>query len=286
MGDSPPGATPRLLILDVDGTLLTSQKEFPPPVKAAIRDALAAGLEISLASGRMYSAILPWVREFGLRTPQVCNNGAEVVHPVDGRRLVHHRLDPGRVRALLDLGKRRRLVTLLYSGDSVLGSRRTPDLWLVERNSEMVRIVPETELYDCAGRVEKVLFLARNRPQRVEEFGKELMQSAGRELSISVSEPGILNVCHPKATKMEAVAFLCRVLGITLQECAAVGDGENDVEVLENVGYAVAMGNAVAAARKAAGWIAPDNDHAGAAAAVRRLLEMRSSSRKGNIEAS
>jgi hydroxymethylpyrimidine pyrophosphatase-like HAD family hydrolase len=91
-------------------------------------------------------------------------------------------------------------------------------------------------------------------------------------VSALITEPGILNFCDPAATKLQAVAWTCEYLGCRLDDVIAVGDGDNDADVLAGVGLGVAMGNASPAARAAAVRSVPDNDHDGLAVAIRDIV--------------
>ncbi len=266
----------RLLVLDVDGTLLTSGKEMSPVVKAALRRAVDAGLQIALATGRMFSAIEQWVHEFDLRGPQVCNNGAEVIEPGTGRRLLHLALAPEVTAQLIAFGRARRLTVVLFSADRVLGTAHTPDDWLIERNGEMVQVVPDSVFLDPGAPVEKLLYLARAAPERIEQTRQALLAHwEGRgapPFAAQVSERGILNFCHPHAEKLHAVRALCHRLDMGLEQVAAVGDGENDAALVAAAGFGIAMGNAAAPTRRGADLVVADNDHDGAAEAIRAVL--------------
>lgn len=272
--DEPPAI--RFLVLDVDGTVLTSTKEFLPEVQEAIRDAASSGLAVSFATGRMYEAVADWVLETGLHTPQICNNGANVVLPATGERLLNVTLSPETVAGLIRLGHREGFAVVLFSGPRVLSSRRTDDLWLLERNNEPVEIVQPGVLSSEGLPVDKMLFLDRWRPARVQAMRRSLLAGEtevdGATVSAEVSEPGILNLCHPHATKLDALHWLCRLLCCSLREVAAVGDGDNDEEVLGAVGLGIAMGNASPRAKAAASVTVPDNDDGGVVVAIRDIV--------------
>lgn len=269
-------ALPQILILDVDGTLLTPDKVFTARAAAAVRAASAAGIRVSLATGRMYEAVAHWVRELGLDAPQIGNNGADIVNPDTGERFVHVQMRRSSVDALLDRAAVENCLPVLFSGERVLAPRRTDDLWLIERNNEPVDIVPDTVLRDPSMAVEKVLFLDRSNPEQMQNIHDEIADARdGRKLppmAMQITESGILNFGHPKATKVSAVGWLCAYLGLPLSSAAAVGDGANDTEMIRAVGLGIAMGNAVEETRQAADATVADNEHDGVVEAIRQYV--------------
>lgn len=263
----------RLLILDVDGTLVTADKRLHPEVRLAVRHALDSGLAVSLATGRMFSAVAGWVRELGLRTPQISNNGADLVDPATGEYLRKLTLAGDLAREALAFATEHHVTTAMFCQERVITLAKTADHWLIERNNEPVDTVTEAEMF-AAGRVsEKLLFLDREHPERLPALREELVRrwtdAAGHlPCALEITEPGILNVCHPQATKLAALRALCERLGFSLAEVAAVGDSDNDAEILAAVGLGIAMGNATPASRAAAKLSVPGNDDIGVVTAI------------------
>ncbi len=260
-----------LLVLDVDGTFLTSRKQPSEQVLATLREARAAGVRISFATGRMFEAIAGWVHDLGLTTPQIANNGADLIDPQTGERLYSQGLSAATVAWLLGQGQQVDLPTVVFAGTRVLADAKAPEHWLLERNNEPVSIVPRTTLLDPTLTIEKLLFLSLTRSDEFAVLRDRLVAAKedGVSFQADVSETGILNFCHPLANKGQAVTRLAERLGIPLARVAAVGDGDNDAPLLRTVGLGIAMGNATPAARAAARLGVPDNDHDGLAYAVR-----------------
>lgn len=265
----------QLLVLDVDGTFLRSDKTVSAAVMSAVRRLADSGFGVAFASGRMYEALQAWVEELELRTPQVCNNGATIIDPRDGRRLQTVLLSSGTVAALLDYGREHAVTTVLFSGSRVLGRCHSEDHWLIERNNERVEILPEPALYARGLPVEKLLFLDRFDPGRMARIRDCVPRAAGTEAGQfvpQISEPGILNFSPPTATKVRALEWVCKTLGIDPSQVIAIGDGDNDADVLAWAGLGIAMGNASSASRAAAQRVVPDNDHDGVAVAISDIV--------------
>jgi Cof subfamily protein (haloacid dehalogenase superfamily) len=268
--------TCRVLVVDVDGTFLNSAKAVTPAVRAALLSARDAGVHVCFATGRMFEAVAHWVDDLGLRAPQIANNGADVVDPRSGQRLLKRCLSPATVRWLLDRGEQLGFVPVLFSAQRVLAQALSADAQLIERNNEFVRVVPVAELYSLTLEVEKVLYLSILRAREFsalrDQLSEEVAACPGVQFSALITEPGILNFSDPAATKLQAVTWVCAHLGCRLDDVIAVGDGDNDADVLAGVGLGVAMGNASPAAQAAAARAVPDNDHDGLAVAVRELV--------------
>ncbi|OGV62356.1 MAG: hypothetical protein A3K19_15905 [Lentisphaerae bacterium RIFOXYB12_FULL_65_16] len=268
-------STYHLLTLDIDGTFVNSKKEVTPAVRDAVRGLVQRKFAVTFATGRMFEAVRPWAMDLGLQTPLICNNGADIVEPGSGRRVASRPLGHEAVAWLLDHGREQDLTTILFCGPRVLGWRHTTDDWLIERNRELVEAVPIEVLGAATLTVEKLLYLDRHHPERLEAMRdrlNEVARTRGRPFVAQISEPGILNFSHPEATKPHALVTLCRILGITPAQVIAIGDGDNDAAILAAAGLGIAMGNATPQARAAARIQVPDNDHDGVAVAIQDII--------------
>lgn len=275
----PPGFTPpcHLLIIDIDGTLLNSQKEITARTADALRDLSARGLPVAFATGRMWEAVAAWAHDMGFVCPQIANNGADVVDPSNDRRLCSICLNTATVNFLLDRGRDFAMRAVLFSGKRVLGRGREQADILIERNNEYVEPVSETILRSPETQAEKIVFLTLDRPDELFRIREQLLQEAEKvpdvAFSVDVTETGILNFCHLDARKFCAAVALAEHLGTDLSHVIAVGDGDNDAELLAAVGLGIAMGNAAERARAAADLVVPDNDHDGLAWAIEHVVK-------------
>lgn len=275
----------RLLVLDIDGTLVSTVDEVSPAVREAISQATACGLEIVLATGRRYSRALPFAEALRLETPLITSSGALTKMPVKHQTILRAQFSESVLRKVL--------VVLRDLGfpAAVLGDTFAEGFdYYVERSDGHRNIFFEDYLKKNAGS-EKIWddFLADLPPDIFATFtvGTEAeMKWVERELHAAL--PGCLTTnvlrtlryqgffCEimPSGTsKWSAVCHVARQRGIAKEEICAVGDDVNDISMICQAGLGVAMGNAPEEVKGVAHWVAPSQEEDGLVAVIERLLE-------------
>jgi hypothetical protein len=275
----------RLLVLDIDGTLVSTVDEVSPAVREAISRATACGLEIVLATGRRYSRALPFAEALRLETPLITSSGALTKMPVKHQTILRAQFSESVLRKVL--------VVLRDLGflAAVLGDTFAEGFdYYVERSDGHRNIFFEDYLKKNAGS-EKIWddFLADLPPDIFATFtvGTEAeMKWVERELHAAL--PGCLTTnvlrtlryqgffCEimPSGTsKWSAVCHVARQRGIAKEEICAVGDDVNDISMICQAGLGVAMGNAPEEVKGVAHWVAPSQEEDGLVAVIERLLE-------------
>jgi hypothetical protein len=242
--------TIKLLALDMDGTLLNENKDISAENRRWIRKAREAGVVVCLATGRGRRSLLPYYEQLGLSgAPFVAVNGGEVWQ--DEERLLRRTpLDLSLNCPLAEIAKEAGAWFWAYGLDGYL----TKDNW--EPGFER-----ETWLKFGIYTEDRVA-LAR---------AKEAVARLG-ELEITNSDPNNLEVNPPGVTKASGLAEVCRLLGISMEETAAVGDSLNDLPMIREAGIGVAMGNAQRAVKEAADAVVATNEEDGVAEVIRRFV--------------
>ena len=266
----------RLIALDLDGTLLDSDKRLPPENRAALERAARAGAMIVPATGRYFTAMPEAVRALpGLRYA-ITINGARVSNADDSEVLYTADLP-----LALALELMRWLDTLPVIYDCYMDNagwmteamqRRAAEYSTDPHYLKMVlekrTPVPELKAFlrERGHDVQKVQFFTTDPALRAEV----LRTSTARFPGVAASSAWFKNVEFnaADATKGKALEGLCRALGVDISQTMAFGDGLNDVSMLRAAGVGVAMGNASDEVRAAADRVAPDCDHAGIAAVL------------------
>ncbi len=254
----------KLVVADMDGTLLNSEHEASERFFELFEELRARNITFVAASGRQYHSILDKLGRIDGRFVAVAENGAYVVE--EGRELLSTPLPAGSHRRVLDLvdplpGVYPVLCTKsdAFVSDDV-GAFRD---YMAEFYSAHASL---PDLYEFQGEVLKIaLYHAGGSEANIYPH----VRSLEGELKVKVSGPLWVDVSDPNAHKGHAIAFLQRRLGVTPAETMVFGDYNNDLEMLALADFSYAMENAHENVRRAARYATGSNDAFG----VERVLE-------------
>jgi Cof subfamily protein (haloacid dehalogenase superfamily) len=238
-----------------------------PRAIAAIEAARAAGIPFVIATGRMFRSALPFARTAGIEEPLVCYQGAAVVDPVTGEWLLHEpipvELAREAIAAVQDAGFGLNCYVddELYVAEMTEHARRYADF-------QFIPVTPVGDLVAWLERPPTKLVIVGD-PEALDALRPRLVQQFGNRLFIAKSLPYFLELASPRISKGTGLAFVAEHLGFPTGTTVAFGDGENDLELLERAGYAVAVENGHELLKARADWIC----HGPAEDGVARVLE-------------
>lgn len=260
----------RLLVSDVDGTLVRDDKSLPEANRDAILDLAAAGVATTLISARPPSGMTALAATLRLTGPLAAFNGGTLFYP-DGRIRLAHRLETADAAAILRLFDRSGVALWVYAdGAWFVGALDNPHLPR-ERLAAAVEPVIRTDFTALDGHIDKIVAVSDDYELllHLEEQARSMI--AGRA-TIARSHPYYLDVTHRLANKGDGIAALAQAFGVELAQVAALGDMANDVPMFARAGFSVAMGQAPACVRAAANATAATNEEAGVADALARFV--------------
>ncbi len=262
--------TYRLLVTDLDGTLVTSSREITPRTLAAVRAAQQEGVRVCLATGRMWSSAEPYARRLGADAPAILYNGGLVYDFATEAVLYRLPLGYESARAVLEMLREfPSVLPHLYINDRVYAAGPSE---LTEqyrrRNGLEVELVGDLVAFL---RLEPMKILIIGTP---DDLLTVLAQIRARALPVHAvfSEPTFLEILPQGSSKGTALEFLAPRLGIPLAEVIAVGDNLNDLEMIQTAGLGVAMGNAPAEVKSQADYVTATNDNEGLAVVIERFI--------------
>lgn len=267
----------RLLVLDLDGTVVGASNEILPETLAAIRAAQARGIAVAIATGRMYQSALRFHQAVASPLPLITYQGAYIKDPATNRLHRHLAVSRALAAALLD-----------FFEDPTVRDRVSVHFY-IDDQLYVREITAETESYAGRSTVQPIAIgdlrsLLSQEPTKVlaqsqdieliDELWHRLKQRYfPADLYLTKSVATFLEATHPEVNKGAAVRYLAEeLLGLQPENVMAIGDNLNDLEMLDYAGLGVAMGDAPAAVQGIAQWVAPDVEARGAAVAIDRFL--------------
>lgn len=268
---SPP--PPRLLAIDLDGTLLRSDKQVSRRSADAIAAAIERGVKVVLASARPPRSTFGIYQALRLDTLQVNYNGALILDLPRSRYALH--------LALCNKLSRRIIDRIRGEFPGVEVQIEVLDRWLTDRHDPASPYCTETAksyppdfvgpLDEClANPLTKLMFLAP--PEVMARVRETVKTEFGGECALFVTDDYLLQVCHPAVEKWVGVAWIARAYGVDAKEVMSIGDAPNDAALLRWSGLGVAVANAWPQTRDAADVVVSSNDDDGVAEAIERYV--------------
>ncbi len=262
----------RLIAIDIDGTLLNPQNELTPRVEKAIRGALAQDIQIVLATGKSRNAALPFIEKLGLTSAGIFLQGLSLAD-AQGKVMHQQTLDEELLLRALTILEDRGFQAIMYSGTRILVRRRSPetDAVLIPFHEPAPEAVGPLQNFVGVLPVNKLLIVGE--PNAVTALRWQLGYVVGSEGRLmQAGWPNMLELLPPGASKGTMLARLLADLEIPPAQVLAIGDAENDVEMIKLAGVGVAMGNAAAPVKAAANWVTASNSEDGVALALEKYI--------------
>ena len=232
----------RLVVADVDGTLVTEEKILTPRAQAAVHALHDAGILFAITSGRPPRGMGMLFDPLDLGTPVAGFNGGLYVHR--DLTIVEQKTLPGDVaRQAVELIHARGLDAWVYCGNDWLITKK--DAPHVAREAWTVKFEPKVvpNFATHLDNVAKIVGISDDHAL-VQKVEAEAQAAFGQRATANRSQPYYLDVTHQDANKGAVVDYLSKHLGIPTGQIATIGDSPNDVRMFKRSGFSIAMGNA------------------------------------------
>lgn len=268
----------RLIVSDMDGTMLSSEKQILPATAQALRAAQQKGVIVGVCSGRFPQFVSCKLHEAGLSCHVVGANGAMLWDDEQRRMIAYHPIAPSsavRVNALL--AQYNAYCFLTMPSSIVTNCSERPfffrdyrdGIWSREYGMHFDNSREKAE--ECAQSGEVIKFdISFKGVEDAEGLKRELAQVPG--LSITTSSKTGLEIMREGIDKCFGMETLAKVYGVDMQQVMAFGDFTNDIPMLRAAGLGVAMGNALEEVKAAADYVTETNDNDGIARAIEKFL--------------
>lgn len=269
----------KMIAFDMDGTLLTTDQRISEDTQEAIREAYAQHKLIALSTGRSASELEEYIRQLPEITYAVMGSGALVFDLTTGQPVSRHTFTREQVDAVLNAASQEDvLLEVMSRGDMIIDRGDVEKFQYYHVGEEFCKRVRTGEagvLMDLRGLLgmETISYEKINLFHRTSE-GRErtIKRLAPLGLELASTVITMLEISPPGVTKAYGLQELCSYLNMDIADVIAVGDSDNDRQVLGAAGLPVAMGNAAEEIKAICRAVVADNDHDGCAEAIRRYL--------------
>lgn len=265
----------KLLVLDVDGTLLNSQREVTKRTVITLRKVQSMGIKVALASGRPTYGILALAKALDLSSHDgyiISYNGAQVMSARTGEVLFERTIDPQMIPYLEKKAGKTGMTMAYYDGDEV-----------VSTNIGNPHVKDEAEMNGMKLRqVEQISMSIEDWPSEIMLFSDNEQELTGLEEHMQRHLNGVMDTIHSNPYMLEVVGYqvgksyamsaLVQKMGIGMEEVLAIGDGAADINMIQMAGTGIAMANATEGVRRCADFTTLSNDEDGAALAIERAI--------------
>lgn len=260
----------RLIALDLDGTLLDSNKLVDQETAGALRRACDRGIQVVIASARPPRGVRAIYQQLCLKTWQINYNGALIWDESTGKAVFHRPMPAETVRRIIDLARDQ------YEEIGV--HVEILDRWFTDRPiehhvTETGRLFAPDAIVSieefCAGPITKLMLMGD--PPMLMRLESLLLPRFGQEVTIVSTDSHLMQIMDWRVSKATALRTIARRHGVAREQVMAVGDAPNDLGMLQYAGFAVAMDNAHPVVKQEADWVAPSNDAGGVLAALRHF---------------
>lgn len=287
----------KLLAVDLDGTLLNSYGEISDENKEKIQEAINKNVEIVFASGRPIASVKNFAKELEGNKYIICGNGAVIYNLQNEQILFNRYIEKNKLLKLIQICEENSIFYTVYTKDTILTKSLNYDILFFnqenatkpENRKTSITIVTNMKEYIENRKEEDYLKIA------VCDYDKTVFNGIIRKLK-NVENIEVLDVTHVSkreikdgtdrialeyyyseitngnVNKWEAIENLINVLGIKKEEVIAIGDNVNDVEMIQNAGLGVIMGNADPNIKSVANIVTKSNDDNGVASIIENYI--------------
>ena len=265
----------KLLVLDVDGTLLDSEKKISKRTLAALLKVQQMGVRIVLASGRPTYGLMPIAKALELGNYGgfiLSYNGGQIINAQSGELLFERRINPEMLPYLEKKSRKNGFAIFTYHEDTIITD--SPENEHIRHEAELngLKIIAETEFSIAVDFAPCKCMLVSDDEEALVGLEDHWRRRLNGALDVFRSEPYFLEVVPCSIDKSNTLGALLEKLGINSEEVIAIGDGVCDVSMIQSAGLGIAMGNAQDSVKVCADRITASNDEDGVAEAVEKAI--------------
>lgn len=261
----------KLIVIDLDNTLLNGEHKISERNKEIVKKVRSKGLEVIIATGRMYVSAKPYLKDLSLKNSAIVYNGAMVKDIETNRTLYHKPINKKHAKEIIRDIKEEGLHINLYQDDKLYVDtdnkykRRYEEISGIK--AKQVKDLTELDLVEPT----KVLIIEDD-PELHKYYINYLEQKYGDKINVTESKQYFIEIGAQGVNKGHTLQQLVKEKDIKSKEVLAIGDSYNDIEMLSYAGTGIAMENAPEDVKKKADMVAPHHEDDGVAMILDKLI--------------
>ncbi|MEG1400968.1 Cof-type HAD-IIB family hydrolase [Bacteroides sp.] len=265
----------KLLVLDVDGTLLNTEKKISMRTQAALIKVQQMGVRVVLASGRPTYGLMPLVKTLELGNYGgfiLSYNGGQIINAQNGELLFERRINPEMLPYIEKKARKNGFSLFTYNQERIITTSMDNEHILGEAELNNMELIKEEEFSIAVDFAPCKCMVVSDNEEALIDLEDHWRRRLNGALDVFRSEPYFLEVVPPAINKANTLGALLEILELNSEEVIAIGDGVCDVSMLQLAGLGVAMGNAPDSVKICADMITASNDEDGVAVAIEKAI--------------
>lgn len=260
----------KLMAVDIDGTLLNDRGELTENTKKAIRQGVEKGLIFTIATGRPIQGVEGLNKALDLDLPFIIYNGAMVVLGRSRKVLYEQKLSEKDAGDIIKLGEKYGTTIMVWKNNGLYVPKLNERVEKYKSISGVEPVLAENTRQLAEKGVTKILW--SDEVEKIEQYNREVGKHLSDNVNFHPSRPYFLEFVDINASKAIAMERLGEYYGIDRSEMIAVGDGYNDLSMIEYAGLGVAMANSPDYVKEKADYITLSNEEDGVAHVINKFI--------------
>lgn len=269
----------KMLVMDIDGTLLPKDKTISQKNREAIKAASDMGIKVVVSTGRLYASAYLLTRAFGNTVKSIISsNGAQITREDIGRVVYEKPMKENDIFKILNLCAKYNAECLFHSGDTIFAPKKPFYFDMLNQGATDDRKVKFQPADDSnweriirlnEGKILKGVIMD-NDIEKISLIKKDIMGSM--DVEVAQMSDDCIEITHKGVSKGNAVKHLTDIYGICMDEVICIGDNENDISMIRHAGLGIAMGNGNDIIKRVADFVTLTDENDGVAYAVEKFI--------------
>ena len=259
----------KLVVTDIDGTIYTPEKGITNEVKHCLQNLTQKGVHVAIATGRTYGSA-KWIADnVGIECPLICYQGG-LVKTYEGNIIDVKYLNEKIAREIIEDFRKRNIHLNVYIEDKLYVEEDDDYIkdYIGDKGIDYYKVDSFDELdFSKLNKMLAINYDSKFIDELIDELQKKYPQ-----IYVVKSFAYFCEIANKEATKGNAIKILADLYGITTDEVLAIGDNNNDIEMVETAGVGVAMGNGTEEIKKRADFVTDNVEHNGFVKAIDKFV--------------